>query len=78
MHQLSSTTTARPVRLLIPTVPRHVYESACAARDIAKRQYDQQTLALHRRSVAYLAAMDDIQRLRRLLVANGIDPETSV
>ncbi|MDH2240198.1 hypothetical protein WKR98_23225 [Pigmentiphaga sp. YJ18] len=77
MHQQSSTTVARPVRLLTPTVPRHVHESACAARDIAKRQYDQQTVALHRRSVAYLAAMDDNHRLRQLLVAHGINPEAA-
>ena len=76
MHQ-QSTPAVRPVRLPSPTVPRDDYESACAARDIAQGLYARQTLALHQRSVAYLAALDDNHRLRRLLAARGIDPEAA-
>lgn len=77
MHQQPFTTAARPVRLLTPTVPRDVYESACAARNAAQGLYARQTLALHQRSIAYLTAMDENHRLRRLLAAHGIDPEAS-
>lgn len=76
MHQLS-TPAVRPVRLPSPTVPRADYESACAARNVAQGLYARQTLALHQRSVAYLSAVDDNHRLRRLLAAHGIDPEAS-
>ncbi|GAA0495888.1 hypothetical protein [Pigmentiphaga daeguensis] len=75
MHHQPTTMATHPMRLSTLTVPRHIYERACAARDAAQRLYDGQTLALHQRSIAYLAANEEIHRLRQLLVAHGISAQ---
>ncbi|MPS30536.1 MAG: hypothetical protein E2576_14490 [Alcaligenaceae bacterium] len=74
MHMQTIPARRRTVRLPSSTVPRSDYESACTARDIAKRLYERQTIALHQRSVELLNANDEIHRLRQLLIANINDP----
>ncbi|RZS80617.1 hypothetical protein [Pigmentiphaga kullae] len=75
MHMQTIPARRRTVRLPSSTVPRADYESACAARDIARGLYERQTLALHQRSVELMNANDEIHRLRLQMAAHGIDPD---
>ena len=78
MHMQTIPARRRAVRLPSSTVPRADYESACAARDVARGLYERQTLALHQRSVELLNANDEIHRLRLQLAVHGIDPDAQL